>query len=480
VSGLQKHGKMLLALISFTCSTITHSQTQMTTRVILVRHGQSTYNAQHRIQGRLDDSVLTEKGCNAAYQVGDTLANLTFDAIYCSPLKRAKQTAELIVSRLKTPPPLQPTELLMEIDLPLWAGLLRQDAIEKYPQDYQCWHERPDEFFMLLSEPDGERKHFPVLAVFEQARQFWRETLARHQDQTVLIVAHNGINRSLIATALSIEAKYYQSIQQSNCGISVLNFSDVTAGELPKPASVQLQSMNLTSHVGNPFPSVRPEHKGPRILLVRHGETEWNRNGQFQGQIDVPLNDNGREQAQKAAEFLKNVKLDFAFSSSLLRPKETAEIILQYHPEIELQFDRDLWEISHGLWEGKFEAQIEQLYPGLLQQWRIAPETVQMPEGENLKQIWTRSKLAWERIVKAYDQQPVTGIVVAHDAINKAILAQLFNLPPEHFWNFKQGNGAVTVIDYPNGINGDPVLQASNITTHLFEGIMDKTAAGAL
>jgi probable phosphoglycerate mutase len=163
-----------------------------------------------------------------------------------------------------------------------------------------------------------------------------------------------------------------------------------------------------------------------------------------------------------------------------LRPKETAEIILQYHPEIELQFDRDLWEISHGLWEGKFEAQIEQLYPGLLQQWRIAPETVQMPEGENLKQIWTRSKLAWERIVKAYDQQPVTGIVVAHDAINKAILAQLFNLPPEHFWNFKQGNGAVTVIDYPNGINGDPVLQASNITTHLFEGIMDKTAAGAL
>ncbi|MEB3281689.1 MAG: histidine phosphatase family protein [Lyngbya sp.] len=452
----------------------------MTTRVILVRHGQSTYNAQHRIQGRLDDSVLTEKGSNAAYQVGDTLANLTFDAIYCSPLKRAKQTAELVVSRLKNPPQLQPTELLMEIDLRLWAGLLRQEVIEKYPEDYHAWRERPHEFFMVLSEPEGEKKYFPVLALFEQARQFWRELLTRHQDETVLIVAHNGINRCLIATALGIEPKYYQSIQQSNCGISVLNFSDVPPGELPKPASVQLQSMNLTDHVGTQFPSVRPGHLGPRILLVRHGETEWNRNGQFQGQIDVPLNDNGREQARKAAEFLKNVKLDFAVSSPLLRPKETAEIILQSHPDIELQLDEDLWEISHGLWEGKFEREIEELYPGLLQQWKVAPETVQMPEGENLQDVWQRAKVAWERIVKAYDKQPVTGIVVAHDAINKAILAQLFNLPPQHFWNFKQGNGAVTVIDYPNGIDADPVLEASNITTHLFEGILDKTAAGAL
>ncbi|MDY7024003.1 MAG: histidine phosphatase family protein, partial [Cyanobacteriota bacterium] len=356
----------------------------------------------------------------------------------------------------------------------------RQEVIEKYPQDYQTWREHPEEFFMVLSEPSGERKHYPVLALFEQAQQFWRETLASHQDQTILIVAHNGINRSLIATALGIEAKYYQAIQQSNCGISILNFSDVTPGELPKPASVQLQSMNLTSHVGSQFPTVRPGHKGPRILLVRHGETEWNRNGQFQGQIDVPLNDNGREQGRKAAEFLKTVKLDFAFSSPLLRPKETAEIILQHHPNIELQLDQDLWEISHGLWEGKFEAEIEQLYPGLLQQWKVAPETVQMPEGENLQQVWDRVKIAWDRIIQSYNQQAVTGLVVAHDAVNKAILAHLFNLPPQHFWNFKQGNGAVTVIDYPDGIAGKPVLQASNITTHLFEGVLDKTAAGAL
>ncbi|MFM6188567.1 MAG: histidine phosphatase family protein [Planktothrix sp.] len=452
----------------------------MTTRVILVRHGQSTYNAQRRIQGRLDDSVLTEKGSVAAQQVGDALTGLKFDALYCSPLQRAKQTAEIIVTRLSNPPQLQPHDLLMEIDLPLWAGMERQAVVEQFSDEYQAWQERPHEFMMRVPTPEGEKQHFPVLALFEQAKQFWREILSCHQNQTVLVVAHNGINRCLVATALGIEPQFYQALQQSNCGISILNFTNIIPGELPKPADVQLESMNLTTHVGHKLPSLRPGHQGPRLLLVRHGETEWNRMGQFQGQIDVPLNDNGREQARKATEFLKDIKIDVAVTSPMARPKETAEIILQEHPGIELQFEPEFCEISHGLWEGKFETEIEQLYPGLLQEWKTAPQTVQMPEGENLQQVWQRSLMAWKQIVATYNHQSVTILVVAHDAINKALLCQLFNLPPDHFWNFKQGNGAVTVIDYPHGIEGLPVLQASNITSHLSGSILDKTAAGAL
>jgi probable phosphoglycerate mutase len=453
----------------------------MTTRVILVRHGQSNYNAQRRIQGRLDHSILTEKGCREAETVGKTLSGIQFDAVYCSPLQRAKQTAELIVSQFNISPPLQPTEQLLEIDLPSWAGMERQAVVEQFAEDYRCWQERPHEFFMTVSDENGDRQHFPVLALFEQAQQFWRDILARHPNQTVLIVAHNGINRCLIATALGIEPQYYQSIQQSNCAISVLNFSGVTPGELPKPTSVQLESMNITTHVGDQFPKPRPGHQGPRLLLVRHGETDWNRNGQFQGQIDVPLNDNGREQGKKAAEFLKDVQLDFAVTSPMLRPKETAELILKSHPNLELQLEHEFKEISHGLWEGCYEPDIEQSYPGLLEQWKIAPETVQMPEGENLEQVWERVAIAWNKIVQSYHQQTVTVLVVAHDAVNKAILCQLFGLSPEHFWNFKQGNGAVTVIDYPHGVDAPPVLQASNITSHLSGGnILDQTAAGAL
>jgi probable phosphoglycerate mutase len=454
----------------------------MTTRVILVRHGQSTYNLQRRIQGRLDKSVLTETGRAAALQVGDTLSSITFDAAYSSPLQRAKETAEIIVSRLTNPPQLQPIEQLMEIDLPLWEGMLRQDAIDQSPEAYRCWQQNPDKFSMKLPSKEGEIEHFPVLAIFANARTFWKELLSKHSSGTILVVAHNGINRALIATASEVSPAYYQSIQQSNCGISIINFetSAVSTGEQVeqnKKIAVQLESLNLTAHTGEIFPKPRDGNRGARLLLVRHGETDWNRAGKFQGQIDVPLNDNGREQSRKAAEFLKNIKLDFAISSSMLRPKETAEIILQYHPDLKLELRDELREISHGLWEGKFESEIESSYPGLLEEWKTSPETVQMPEGENLQEVWQRAIASWQNIVQSVSG---TGIVVAHDAINKAILCHLFGLEPEHFWKFKQGNGAVSVIDYPHGPEGLPVLQAMNVTTHLSGSVFDQTAAGAL
>uniref|UniRef100_UPI0018E4F2E9 histidine phosphatase family protein n=1 Tax=Cyanothece sp. BG0011 TaxID=2082950 RepID=UPI0018E4F2E9 len=192
-------------------------------------------------------------------------------------------------------------------------------------------------------------------------------------------------------------------------------------------------------------------------------------------------NENGKNQAQKAANFLKNVPIAFGVSSPLLRPKETAEIILQYHSHITLDLRPALTEICHGLWEGRLEAEIEANFPGMLKQWKDAPETVQMPEGETLQQVWDRAVACWQEIVKDYSQDPnpKTGIVVAHDAINKVILCELLGLNPANFWNIKQGNGCVSVIDYPKGVEGHPVLQAINLTSHL-GGVLDKTAAGAL
>jgi len=446
----------------------------LTTRVIIVRHGQSSYNTERRIQGRSDASTLTQKGRDDARKVGAALSHLNFAAVYTSPLQRAKKTAEVIVDCLTTSATLKPTDKLMEIDLPLWEGMLLQEVRDKFPEDYRCWQQQPQELLMMVPQPEGTRKHFPVLALYEQAGQFWQEILPRHAGETILIIGHNGINRALISTALGISPNRYHSIQQSNCGISVLNF----AGGLEQP--VQLESLNQTAHLGEILPSLRPNHQGQRLLLVRHGETDWNRQTRFQGGIDVPLNDNGRQQSQKAAQFLKDVPLDFAFSSPMLRPKETAEIILRYHPGVQLELLDGLREISHGLWEGKLEAEIEQAYPGELHRWRTVPAEVQMPEGENLQQVWERSAAAWQSILAAVENQAKTGLVVAHDATNKALLCQILGLSPDHFWNFRQGNGAVSVIDYPQGPSGLPVLQAMNITSHLGGGVLDKTAAGAL
>ncbi|MEM9448694.1 MAG: histidine phosphatase family protein [Cyanobacteria bacterium P01_E01_bin.6] len=455
------------------------------TRVILVRHGESTFNVQRRVQGHCDESNLTEAGRIAARQVGAALSGIPLDAIYSSPLRRAKTTTELIVETLSQDEPTLPdvsfSQDLYEVNLCQWEAVTFKEIKEKFPEDYKVWQEEPHNLRMDVPTPEGDIEFYPIRAVYDQARRFWHDVLPVHQGQTILVVGHSVINRALVQTAMGLGPESLANFRLSNCGISIVNFS----GALGDP--IQLESFNLVDHIGDPVPEVRGGHLGPRILLVRHGETNWNRDKKFQGQIDVPLNDNGRQQAEQCAEFLKGIHIDRAISSPMLRPKETAEIILKRHLGVVLELDENLVEIGHGLWEGKFESEIEAEFPGELNRWKETPEAVQMPEGENLQQVWERAEAAWKAMLDStippIDGEdlahPQTILVVAHDAVNKSLLCQLMGLEPENFWAFKQGNGSVSVIDYPTGPEGRPLIQALNITSFI-GGVLDKTAAGAL
>lgn len=448
----------------------------LSTRVVIVRHGETNFNILSKIQGRGNydrpelQSILTDKGKQQAKLVGKALANLTIDVAYASPLVRAQHTAKIILAENFNPPELGTTESLLEIDLSEWESMIAREVKEQFPDKYDRWQNEPDKFQL------GDR--YPILDLFAQAKALWAEILVKYRGKTILLIGHSGINRALICSAVGIPVNLYHNIQQVNCAISVLNFQGTSIAD-----GVQLESLNLASHLedtsGSPLPPTKKNHNGPRLLLVRHGETEWNRQKRFQGQIDVPLNNNGHAQARRASEFLAKIKIDKAISSPMLRPKDTALEILNKHPNIKLELFDELKEISHGLWEGKFEHEIEAEFPGQLALWQSHPETVQMPEGENLQQVWDRVAIVWQKIV---DSVPAgeTALVVAHDAVNKAILCLLFGFTPEQFWVFKQGNGGVSVIDYPQGSHGRPILQSCNITTHLSEGILDRTAAGAL
>jgi phosphoserine phosphatase len=440
----------------------------LTTRVIILRHGQSSYNSQGRIQGRCNDSTLTDKGVADAVTTGQALQGLSLDAVYCSPLQRASATAQTVVAQIPTAPTPVSDDRLKEVDLPPWEKMLFTEVAAQFPAEYRLWQEVPHQ---LVLQVNGQ-EHRPIASLYQQAQEFWQAILPQHDGQTILIVAHNGINRALISTALGIPPEYYQSIQQSNCAVSVLNFSQGWG------SAVQLESLNQVAHLGRPLPETKAA--GPRFLIIRHGETDWNRAGRFQGQIDVPLNDYGRVQAGQARDFLQTVPIDFAFTSPMLRPKETAEIILQAHPAVALQTNADLQEISHGLWEGKLESEIAVDYAQELENWRTKPETVQMPEGENLPDVWQRAGQAWQDILSKVGDVNQTGIVVAHDATNKVLLCQLLGLQLADFWKIKQGNGAVTMVIYPRGIQELPMIQCLNLTSHLSGGILDKTAAGAL
>ncbi len=449
----------------------------MTVRIVLVRHGESTFNIEKRIQGRSDLSRLTERGYQQATCVQKALEGITFTQAYSSPLERARATAQTILAHQTVS--LDTTPQLQEIHLPDWSGMTFAEVRDQQPEAYHLWRHHPDELAMAGT--------YPVRDLWEQAKGLWASLRSAYSQPpeesvtTILLVGHSGINRALISTALGIPPQHYHRLGQDNCAISVLNFPQ----GLEHPP--QLESLNLTAHLGDALPKSKG---GLRLLLVRHGETQWNRDQRFQGQMDIPLNETGVAQAQQVAAFLGSQPIDVAFSSPLKRSWETAAAICHYtgpdgtpaHPHLQLTAVPGLQEISHGLWEGKLQADIKADFPGQLELWQTSPEQVQMPEGENLGQVWERTRSAWADIVAKTQANgsDTLALVSAHDAINKAAICQVFDLNPQAFWCFKQGNGAVTVIDYPDGPSGYPVLRTSNSTAHMEGGVLDRTAAGAL
>jgi probable phosphoglycerate mutase len=148
--------------------------------------------------------------------------------------------------------------------------------------------------------------------------------------QTILIVAHNGINRCLILSAIGIPVSLYHSLQQSNCCVNVLNFT----GNFGDP--VQVESLNQTAHLGIALPHRVLLSKVPGWCLCVTEKPNGIGINVFKVCSDIPLNDNGKAQAEKAAEFLRETAIDHAVTSPLSRPKETAQIILQYHPNVTL------------------------------------------------------------------------------------------------------------------------------------------------
>ncbi len=212
------------------------------TRVILVRHGQSSFNVEGRYQGSSDESVLTEFGRQTAQQTGKFLSGLTIDALYISSLRRARSTAAEILTRMN--PSIASANIhidwqLREVDLPAWHGLYHQDVQERFPEDYHCWKQHPDRFVMV--DPHTKKQSYPVLDLYARSKQFWHQTLPHHGGETIVLVSHAGTIRSLISTASNLSPADYHSLRQSNCGISVLKFSP---GNEP-----QLEVLNYTGHL---------------------------------------------------------------------------------------------------------------------------------------------------------------------------------------------------------------------------------------
>ena len=442
----------------------------MSIRLVLVRHGLSSFNEKGLVQGRTDDSYLTDKGYEQALKSGEALSGINFDKIYSSPLVRAAETAKTMQKNLKGENNIIYDKNLLEVDLGSWSGLTINEIKNKYPEDYLLWKNDPEN---LTLESIHNSTYQPIKDLYEQANEFIKSIFKIYlekQEANILIIGHNAILRCLILLLIGKPKKGFRKIKLDNASFSILNIV-----KQRHSYKTQIECLNQTSHLDKRIPD---QIGDSRIFLVRHGETNWNKEGRFQGQINIPLNNNGKDQAGKASKYLEEINFNKAFSSSMDRPYETAQIILQNKSDLEIKKIENLVEISHGLWEGKLENEIKQQWPELLKNWHEKPEEVLMPEGESIKEVSERSVKAWEEICLAQKNKDLT-LLVAHDAVNKTLICNLLGIDFSNIWMIKQGNGGITVIDLFKDPQKDNVISALNITTHL-GGILDSTASGAL
>jgi broad specificity phosphatase PhoE len=177
-----------------------------------------------------------------------------------------------------------------------------------------------------------------------------------------------------------------------------------------------------------------------QIILVRHGQTPWNKDKIFRGSKDILLNDQGQEEARLAGEWLKGETIHAAYTSPLSRSRETALAIARHHGLQVLDLP-GLSDLCYGDWEGLPLTEVKVKYADLYRQWETAPHTVRFPGGETLEELRSRALAAVNEVVQRHPGQVV--LLSAHRAVNKVLIAALIGLDNSHFWRIGQDTTAV-------------------------------------
>ncbi len=200
-----------------------------------------------------------------------------------------------------------------------------------------------------------------------------------------------------------------------------------------------------------------------RIVLVRHGQTAWNRKPRFRGRADVALDELGLRQAQATGRYLAaRWPVVAVYASPMRRAMQTAEPIarangLTAHPL------EGLMDINFGEWQGLSPDEVAQRYPALYKAWLEAPHTVHFPGGETLDDVRSRVVAGLDEVVARHPEQAVA--LVSHTVVNRVLLCAVLEWGNDHFWRLRQETCAVNVFDVEK--DGVFTIALLNDTCHL-------------
>lgn len=188
-----------------------------------------------------------------------------------------------------------------------------------------------------------------------------------------------------------------------------------------------------------------------KVLLVRHGETDWNVKKKIQGSTDIPLNETGRKQAECLAEklFCKRDEIEGIYTSCLRRASKTAEIIAK-RLEKECRIIKGVEEINFGLWEGLSWEQVEERFQKEYQVWHENRRYEKAPRGESYQDLIERVVPALQKLLteKEEEKEKRDLVVVTHSADIMALLSFLYDTPfHEMVKRYKTANTAVIELE---------------------------------
>jgi probable phosphoglycerate mutase len=199
-----------------------------------------------------------------------------------------------------------------------------------------------------------------------------------------------------------------------------------------------------------------------RFLLIRHGQTEWNRVERFRGRADVPLNETGVAQARATGERVAAAwRPEAVYSSPLSRAARTAQAIAS-HFGIEVQIHPGLADIDYGEWQGLTPDEARDRWPEQARAWFEAPQDARIPGGETLDILRARAMAAVKEIAARHPEQTV--VLLGHTVVNRIILLGVLGLGNDRFWRLRQEPCAINVFELQGS---DFTLLSMNDTCHL-------------
>lgn len=209
-----------------------------------------------------------------------------------------------------------------------------------------------------------------------------------------------------------------------------------------------------------------------RILALRHGETAWNVDTRLQGQLDIPLNDTGRWQAQRLAQALADEPLAAIYSSDLSRALETAQALLAVRSGQQLRLDTRLRERHFGAFQGQTWADIETHWPEASLRWRQRDLTFAPPGGENLPDFSARVVSAAAALAAAHPGETIA--LVAHGGVMDCLYRAATRIALSAPRSWQLGNASINRLLYsPEGFS----LVGWSDTHHL-DAVRDESADG--